>query len=207
MSLRSIIRGKTKRYVIGMIVSSVLATSTIGLSTVGKGILSKIPAVNKITDTSAAQNTDNTTYKVLRVVDGDTFRIKYKGKNVSVRLIGIDTPESVHKDTSRNTVWGKKASVYAKKKLTDKKVRLEFDKQKTDRYGRLLAYVYITSSKGNEVMFNKLLVKKGYARAAYYTPNGKYKSRFEILQKQAKNKKRGFWKAGFKKAFPTITEE
>lgn len=140
------------------------------------------------------------TYKVVYVVDGDTFKILYHGKLTSVRLIGIDTPESHHMtDPSRNTVWGKKAAKYSKKMLTGKNVRLTFDRQKTDRYGRVLAYVYLGKS-----FYNKKLVDKGYARAVYYVPNGKYRKVFERAQKQAKRKKAGFWKDGFSKAFPTL---
>lgn len=139
--------------------------------------------------------------KVLRVTDGDTFVVRYKGEDNYVRMIGIDTPESVHSDKNRNTRWGKKASSYTKKRLSGKTVYLEFDVSKYDRYGRLLAYVY-TKNDGKYIMYNKTLVKSGYARAVCYEPNHKYKDVFERLQKKAKKQKKGFWKAGYKKAFP-----
>lgn len=142
-------------------------------------------------------------YKVVSVSDGDTFKIRYQGELIPVRMIGIDTPESCHAtDPDRNTVWGKKASRYTKKKLAGKTVYLSFDKEKYDRYGRLLAYVYIKNSKGRKVMYNKTLVKKGYARAVCYEPNHKFKNSFNRLQKQAANKKKGFWKDGYTAAFP-----
>lgn len=140
---------------------------------------------------------------IVKVIDGDTFMIRRKGSKTEekLRLIGVDTPESVHANKKKNTKWGKKASQYSKK-LTGKTVRLEFDTQKTDIYGRTLAYLYI-KEKGKYVMYNKILVSKGYARAVCYEPNHKYKKTFNKLQKTAKKKKLGFWKAGFQKAFPT----
>lgn len=164
-----------------------------------------LPFLNKTEDTAAASTKKYGPYKVKRVVDGDTLLIDYKGTDTRLRLIGVDTPESVHSDSSRNTVYGKRASDYTKKKLTGKKVYLEFDTEDTDRYGRLLAYVYTKKGK-RYAMYNKTLVKQGLARAACYEPNHRYKSEFEKLQKQARKAKRGFWKAGLEKAFPGVYE-
>ncbi|MCR5691093.1 MAG: thermonuclease family protein [Eubacterium sp.] len=138
---------------------------------------------------------------VTKVIDGDTFvcQINGHGEEITIRMLGIDCPESVHKDKSKNTTWGKKASDYTKDDLEEATVWLEYDKEKTDQYGRTLAYVY---SLGRE-MINKKLVKKGLARAVYYEPNGKYKNQFEKLMEKAKKKKKGFWKDGYKKAFPS----
>lgn len=134
------------------------------------------------------QNT-NKLYKVLRVVDGDTIKIEYDGKEESVRLIGIDTPESVHRDKSKNTEEGEIASDYTKDRLEGKEVKLEFDIAPRDRYNRLLAYVYIDGE-----MFNKELLEKGYARIATFPPNVKYVEEFTKIQKRAINSKKGFWK-------------
>lgn len=142
-------------------------------------------------------------YDVLNVVDGDTFKIMCDGKKTSVRLIGVDTPESVHSDSSRNTDWGKKASDYTKGLLSGKQVMLEFDVDSHDKYGRLLAYAYLVTKKGNKgKMVNRLLAFKGYARAVCYEPNHKYKDLFEKAERRAKNAKKGFWKDGYNKAFP-----
>lgn len=143
---------------------------------------------------------NNDGYVVKRVIDGDTLLLKKDGKEIRVRLIGVDTPESVHKDKKRNTKWGKKASKYTKSHLTGKVVYLESDTEPLDRYGRTLAYVY--TDKNKKTMFNKELVKNGYARAVYYAPNGKYRTEFESLQKKAKKEKKGFWKTGYNSAFP-----
>lgn len=140
-------------------------------------------------------------YVVKKVIDGDTFSILYQGKLTSVRLIGIDTPESVHRDHSKNTSWGKKASKYTKKKLTGETVYLQWDQQKTDQYGRLLAYVYIKQDE-KYLMFNQMLVEKGYARAVCYEPNHIYRETFELIQEQAKKEKRGFWKTDLNIVFP-----
>lgn len=152
---------------------------------------------------SQKASAEECTATIVRVVDGDTFVVRRKGsrKDERLRLIGVDTPESVHSDKTRNTKWGKKASQYSKKKLTGKTVKLEFDRQETDVYGRTLAYLYV-KEKGEYVMYNKTLVSKGYARAVCYEPNHKYKKVFNKLQKTAKKKKIGFWKVGYKKAFP-----
>lgn len=139
------------------------------------------------------------TYKIVRVKDGDTYVINIGGKDKTVRLIGVDTPESVHSDPARNTTWGKKISKIVKKKLKKgTKVTIKYDKAKEDKYGRTLAYVYLNGS-----MINKWLVKKGYARAAYYAPNGKYKEDFESLQDKAQRENRGFWADGYEAAFPS----
>jgi len=101
-------------------------------------------------------------YKVLRVIDGDTIDIDYQGKRERIRLLNVDTPESVHPDRTRNTRMGKQASDYTKKRLSGKYISLEFDGDKRGKYGRLLAYVGL--DKNN---FNLELVQKGWS----VTPN------------------------------------
>lgn len=141
-------------------------------------------------------------FKIKYILDGDTFTLN---NGTKVRMIGIDTPESVHQDSSNNTAWGKKASDYTKKQLSGKKVWLEYDKEKKDVYGRTLAYVWIKQGK-NIKMYNKILLKKGYARAVYYAPNGRYKKKFDKLQRKAHKEKKGFWRDGFVSAFPNKRE-
>lgn len=132
-------------------------------------------------------------YKVTRVVDGDTLKVMFNGKEESLRLIGVDTPESVHPDKSKNTKEGKIASDFAKKRLAGKSIAIEFDVQERDKYGRLLGYVY-----HNGEMFNQVLLEKGYARLATFPPNTKYVDDFVKLEKKAIRDKAGFWKNGFK---------
>lgn len=128
------------------------------------------------------------TYKVVRVVDGDTIKVNFNGKEESLRLIGIDTPESVHPDGSRNTEAGKIASEYTRSMLENKEIILEFDVQERDKYGRLLAYVWL----GN-TMFNKTLLEEGYAQVSTYAPNVKYVNDFVALEKTARKNNKGLW--------------
>lgn len=117
---------------------------------------------------------------VVRVVDGDTIVVKLNGEDEKVRLIGINTPESVHPDKSKNTQEGKKASDYTKELLEGQSVSLEFDTQERDKYGRLLAYVYLEDG----TFFNEKLILDGYAELATYPPNVKYVDVFEAAQKK-----------------------
>lgn len=127
-------------------------------------------------------------YKVIRVVDGDTFIVDFNGKEERVRLIGVDTPESVHPDATKNVAEGKIASEYTKNKLEGKEVALEFDVQERDHYGRLLAYAWI----GGE-MFNKVLLQEGYAQIATYPPNVRYVEEFTQIQRIARKTNKGLW--------------
>lgn len=114
-------------------------------------------------------------YDVERVVDGDTFIAWVEGDRLRVRMIGIDTPESVADNPDRITDEGIIASDYTKQLLTGAEVYLEYDKEKWDKYDRLLAYVYIKD--GNEYVFiNKLLIDEGYAVGYVYKPNTRYAS-------------------------------
>ncbi|MFT9486036.1 MAG: stalk domain-containing protein [Tepidibacillus sp.] len=126
-------------------------------------------------------------YKVTEVVDGDTIKVIYNGKEESVRMIGIDTPETKH-PTKGVQPYGPEASAYTKERLKGKEVRLEFDVQERDMYGRLLAYVWI----GNE-MFNATIVKEGYAQVSTFPPNVKYVDNFVKLQAEARANKKGLW--------------
>lgn len=128
-------------------------------------------------------------YEVISVTDGDTFKINYNGKEKKVRLIGVDTPESVSPNKEKNNNYGKEASNYTKERLEGKNVSIEFDVQETDQYGRFLAYVYLEDG----TMYNKELLEKGYAQVATYPPNVKYVEEFEEIQKQARENKVGFW--------------
>lgn len=128
------------------------------------------------------------TYKVIRVVDGDTIKVNFNGVEESVRLIGIDTPESVHPDAAKNVIEGKTASDYTKALIEGKEVTLEFDVEQRDRYGRLLAYVYL-----NGVMVNKTLLQEGYAQVSTYPPNVKYVDDFTSIQRVARENNKGLW--------------
>lgn len=125
---------------------------------------------------------------VERVVDGDTFLAKKDGERIKVRMIGMETPETVKPNTPVQP-YGKEASNYSKKELTHKYVYLEYDKEKNDRYGRTLAYVWLSKNR----MFNRELVEKGLAREKYYSPNGKYRQILKKAQEEAKQNKVNLW--------------
>jgi micrococcal nuclease len=130
------------------------------------------------------------TYKVLKVVDGDTLDIDYDGVVERVRLIGINTPESV--DPRRPVeCYGKEASDYAKDILEGEQVKIEFDnsQQRRDQYDRLLAYVYLDDGQ----MVNRKMIADGYAYEYTYNTPYKYQSEFKSLQAIAKNLNRGLW--------------
>ena len=122
---------------------------------------------------------------VTRVVDGDTVELDNGAK---VRLIGVNTPE-VH---GRTEYYGAEASAYTKSKLTGRKVVLYKDVSETDRYGRLLRYVFLY---GDPVMFNERLVQEGYANAATYPPDVTFAERFVALEREARQRGVGLWVA------------
>ena len=128
------------------------------------------------------------TVTVSRVMDGDTIEVSPAvGGATDVRLIGIDTPETV--DPSEGVEpHGPEASAFATEELTGQSVGLEFGAERTDQYDRLLAYVYL----GNE-MFNEVLVAEGYAQAYPYKPNTEYEGTFASAQEEAKAAGLGIW--------------
>ncbi len=122
--------------------------------------------------------------KVTRVIDGDTIEIEGGQR---VRLIGIDTPETV--DPNRPAgCYGTDASSFTKAQLEGKEIKLEKDISETDQYGRLLRYVWL-----GDTLFNETLVKEGYAQVSTYPPDVKNSERFLAAQKEARDNNRGLW--------------
>ena len=128
---------------------------------------------------------------VVRVVDGDTIIVRGPGgRTEDVRLIGIDTPETV--DPRRPVgCYGPEASAYAKHLLTGRAVILRYDRETNDRYGRFLAYVWLTGSHAQFV--NARLVELGYARAYPFPPNTAHEALFAALERQAAIGGQGLW--------------
>ncbi len=132
--------------------------------------------------------------QVLRVVDGDTLivRLNKNKQQVRIRLIGIDAPESVHPDAARNSAKGKTASEHLKAGLhKGDKVYLTYDKEKTDKYQRTLAYVWLglppenpTEEDVEHLMLNGILVAEGYAKPKAFKPNTHFKSTFEAIARK-----------------------
>lgn len=125
--------------------------------------------------------------KVLSVTDGDTLKVDLDGKEETVRLILVDTPETKHPQLGVQPL-GKEASAFTTEQLTGKEIEIEPGIEERDRYGRLLAYVYV-----NGKMFNETLLEKGYARVAVYPPNTKYLEQLEKAQSTAEVKALGIW--------------
>jgi len=122
--------------------------------------------------------------KVINVVDGDTFKIETGG---TVRMIGIDTPETVAPGKPIQC-YGKEASQKTEDLIEGKEVRLEKDVSETDKYGRLLRYVYV-----GDIFVNEYLVAEGYAKVSTYPPDVKYKDIFLQTQKKAQEENKGLW--------------
>ncbi|HPU30226.1 MAG TPA: thermonuclease family protein [Syntrophorhabdaceae bacterium] len=123
-------------------------------------------------------------YVVTKVIDGDTIQLE---TGEIVRYIGIDAPELYVKNGG-SEFYAKEAARYNKKLVFLKKVRLEFDVEKKDQHGRLLAYVFVKNT-----FVNGELVKLGYAKALIKPPNIKYKDMLLTYQKKAMDKERGLW--------------
>lgn len=127
---------------------------------------------------------------ISEVVDGDTVKVEFSnGDNESIRLLLIDTPESVHPNKPVQP-FGKEASDYAKVVLQEGDVvTLEKGNPERDKYDRLLGYIWI-----DDVNFNQLMIEEGYARVAYvYEPNTKYLEEFEQAEKDARTKEENIW--------------
>jgi micrococcal nuclease len=128
---------------------------------------------------------------VVRTVDGDTIYVRLAGGVEKVRYIGIDTPE-VHHPTRGEEPGGRAATEVNRRLLGHEPVRLETDVQLRDRYGRLLAYVWVRRPEG-EVMVNAELVRLGYAAVMTVPPNVRHAELFRKLAAEAREQHRGLW--------------
>ncbi|KMY54431.1 hypothetical protein AC623_11340 [Bacillus sp. FJAT-27231] len=165
-----------------------LAAAVLSLSLLGSSFtpFARDPIQEKNHAEAAVPQTAITS-KVNEVVDGDTIKITYKGRKETVRLILVDTPET--KDPNRCVqLYGPEASDFTKKSLLGKDVKVEIGIQSRDKYGRILAYIYL-----GDKMFNKTLLEKGLARIAIYPPNTQYLEELQAAEATAKQKKLGIW--------------
>ncbi len=127
-----------------------------------------------------------------RVVDGDTIVVLINGQDKTVRFVGMDTPETV--DPKRPVgCYGKEASNETKSLLTGKMVILQKDVSDTDKYKRLLRYIYLPLPDGQTLFVNDFLVREGYAKVLTYPPDTKYDAQFKQAQEFAKQAKKGLW--------------
>ena len=111
-----------------------------------------------------------------------------KGKKI--RLIGVDAPETRKSSRKEVGYYGEEAKHFLSEMLSGESVRLEYDADRTDRYGRVLAYVYLQDG----TFVNGELLRKGFAMELTVPPNVRYAEKFVQLQQQARAKKRGMWK-------------
>ena len=131
---------------------------------------------------------DPVTARVERVIDGDTIQVRFEGNSYTVRLMGVDTPETKH-PTKAVQYFGREASAFTKAHLEGKTVALERDRtgDTADRYGRLRRYVYLDGQN-----FNARLIREGYAHACRRFPFSKRKQ-FIRLEEQARRRGIGLW--------------
>jgi micrococcal nuclease len=128
---------------------------------------------------------------VVRVVDGDTIKVRIGGRTERVRYIGMDTPESVKPGTPVQC-FAERAAAANAALVSGRTVRLVGDAERRDRYGRLLAYVY---REPDGAFVNAELVRAGYARTLTIPPNVAHERDFARLADQARRAGRGLWRA------------
>jgi micrococcal nuclease len=127
--------------------------------------------------------------RITTVIDGDTLDVTWAGRSERVRLLGVDTPETV--DPHRPIgCYGPEAAAFTTRRLGGRTVRLRFDRQRRDRYGRLLAYVEVDGGR-----FNDELLAGGYARLLVIPPNGRHARTMLDRELAARSAARGLWGA------------
>ena len=133
----------------------------------------------------AKQDEKDALVPVTAVYDGDTVSVILKKRQEKIRLIGIDTPEIGQRP------WGDKAKKYLETLLTSSewKVKMEFDVDKRDKYGRILAYLRTSDGK----LINILMVENGYAMLFTFPPNVKYVNELRAAEREARERRLGIW--------------
>jgi micrococcal nuclease len=186
-----------KKWVVIGIIALIVSALTYGIIAAQQGRGSQEVVANSTAPTpqttvpqEAAQQQDSPLYKVVKVIDGDTLDVSIDGKTERLRLIGIDTPETVD---PRETVqcFGKEASDKAKSMLQGTSVHLEEDtsQDSRDKYGRLLRYVYLEDGTN----FNKYMIAEGYAHEYTYQVPYAYQKEFKAAEASARDNNRGLW--------------
>jgi micrococcal nuclease len=125
---------------------------------------------------------------VVKVVDGDTIHVRLHDRVEKVRYIGVNTPELRH-PTQGEQAGSQEAWEANRRLVASRQVRLELDTRERDRYGRLLAYVWV-----GETMVNAELVDLGYAQVMTVPPHVRYQQLFLRLQRDAREAGRGLWR-------------
>lgn len=125
---------------------------------------------------------------VVRVVDGDTIYVQLADRVEKIRYIGVNTPE-IHHPIKGEEPGGRQAADANRRIVGGQRVRLELDVRTRDRYGRLLAYVWV-----GDMMVNAELVRLGYAQVMTVPPDVRYQDLFVKLQREARDAGRGLWR-------------
>lgn len=158
------------------------------------GFETKNKNISNAVDSGIPNIESNGLEEVVRVIDGDTIEIK---GGVKIRYIGINTPESVAPG-KKVECFAKEAAQKNKELVLGKKVFLEKDVSETDKYGRLLRYVYVVGDNSAEsdeksLFINDYLVKYGYAQVSTYPPDVRYQDKFLESQRYAAENRLGLW--------------
>ncbi len=162
---------------------------------------SEIPSSVSIVDESlnedeiANENIEESTeaYRVIKVIDGDTLDVSLEDRTERLRLIGIDTPETVD-PRKKVQCFGKEASNKAKELLSGQFVSLESDESQgeRDKYKRLLRYVFLPDGTN----FNLYMISEGYAHEYTYDEPYKYQFDFKQAEATARENSKGLWNSG-----------
>lgn len=128
--------------------------------------------------------------RVTRVADGDTIAVRQGDRTITIRLIGVDAPElgDRRRPDAPPQAFAREATDWLRRQLDGREVRLEYDRERTDRYGRTLAYVFLPDG----TFINRELVRQGYARAYTRFPF-KFREQFVADEAAAQRAKRGMW--------------
>ena len=156
------------------------------------------------------QEFNRVTVPVTSVIDGDTIRVKFEGKEERVRFLLIDTPEMNHGNDEGPQPFGQDATDFVRVMLKGGEVELELDVNERDRYGRILAYLYVDG-----VNVQEELLRNGLARVAYvFPPNTRYVDEYRAIQQEAQANEMGIWSVenysqedGFYPEFVTENDE
>ncbi|KKQ67074.1 MAG: hypothetical protein US86_C0001G0001 [Candidatus Daviesbacteria bacterium GW2011_GWA2_38_24] len=167
------------------------------LLTLGFKNSSSMPSPSPSSNSVLGESKDpDSTAFVTKVIDGDTIEIEIKGQNFKLRYIGINTPETV--DPRRKVeCFGKEAAKENQRLVEGREVILEKDISETDKFGRLLRYVYIKLDDGSKLFVNDYLVRQGFAQVSTYPPDTKYTMQFLQAEKEARENNRGLWGSCF----------
>lgn len=196
---------KNNKKLILFILSTFLLTACSSESNL-KETVNKVQEITTNNNDINSSNSDNINPELqeatfVRAVDGDTIKVLIEDEKYTIRMIGINTPESVHPDETKNNEYGVMASDFTKKMFKENQtIYLEKDVSNTDKYDRLLRYVWLSPTENlddeNEIetkMYNAICVKEGFANSVRYGKDTKHADIFDKLEKSAYENKRGLW--------------